>query len=524
MDNNLVFEDSKVHFAWKLYIEKGILNEEVLKKSIVYNWERARLKNVDYKVKRLPELRKRKVMKHKYIDNNLSKFFKSNKVNAILINQDFIVLDSVIIDDIYKNLTTGYQFDFSLTGNLSLYGVLDDGFIHSVIGAEHYLICLHNYVDFCYSVEVNGMFYYLLCFVNFSEYSESLATEVKSHCHDWLNALSIVPYVELEGLKNVVLIEIDSIGSIMSHNREDGLFITIGDNLHGIFEQFSLENLENGGIVIFKHIKTEENYIFQMVDKEDDSYSLLISPLKKLYSVINQTSLFCKDKYIDSSNIEVGFKKDLARISKNNYQSLIIASQQKVLSQYFEQIVASQVDRNKIYNIDFSNFKVSGFATFLEGDNSKLPILTGFLDFFDCGILGLWHIETLSQSDQLLLLAVLNRLRIKLAEKNIKIVSFSLANPSQNSGLCNAFLENHKLNTIYAYDLVSEYRTLKTNNKDEVDNNTILTQELSMEQVEYIKIKETLKYCKGNVSATAKLLGFSRATLYRKMNKYNIKK
>jgi len=45
---------------------------------------------------------------------------------------------------------------------------------------------------------------------------------------------------------------------------------------------------------------------------------------------------------------------------------------------------------------------------------------------------------------------------------------------------------------------------------------------LSLEQNEKIIIREALRECNGNLSNTADRLGITRATLYRKINKYDL--
>ncbi len=46
---------------------------------------------------------------------------------------------------------------------------------------------------------------------------------------------------------------------------------------------------------------------------------------------------------------------------------------------------------------------------------------------------------------------------------------------------------------------------------------------LSLKKLEKKAIKEALKVTRGNIKRAAEMLGISRGTLYRKLDKYNIK-
>ncbi|KGN03380.1 transcriptional regulator [Clostridium novyi A str. 4570] len=69
------------------------------------------------------------------------------------------------------------------------------------------------------------------------------------------------------------------------------------------------------------------------------------------------------------------------------------------------------------------------------------------------------------------------------------------------------------------------YDKPKCNDKNNISNENSLNDKniCSLRELEKQNIEKSLVYCEGNVEQAAKILGISRATIYRKISKYNIK-
>ena len=73
------------------------------------------------------------------------------------------------------------------------------------------------------------------------------------------------------------------------------------------------------------------------------------------------------------------------------------------------------------------------------------------------------------------------------------------------------------------YDFLLEINKKSKNKAIESINKSEFSEEtMSLSEWELLGIKTALINCKGNISIAAKKLGITRATLYKKMNNFNI--
>ncbi len=177
MYDSLIKDDNIIHNAWQLFIKKGIIKKEVLRKEILFDWERSKLYGADPLVKRIRLTTVKNFDYNITIPQKIKSDLKTRNIALYLISEDAVIIDGYTPFSGLNCFVKAKYLEQAKTGNLSIYQSIKENNIKIVNASEHYLSYFHPFSDVTIVTEINQKRYYLL----FISYYDKLKFDNKNN-------------------------------------------------------------------------------------------------------------------------------------------------------------------------------------------------------------------------------------------------------------------------------------------------------------------------------------------------------
>lgn len=575
MNHRVIYEDSRVREAWKLFVDKGMLKREVLRDQIAFSWARSKLSGLSECKEDIELFNEPLVNDFKSLGTDFDDWVIENKYQFVLLDRKYKVLHTVSVKNQWNMLKIkkGDILDEALCGTLASHLTAQTGLVESIVGCEHYLKRFHRFVDLNIPITLNGISYHVWLAKDISEFDPDEITDAID------KVKKICLAIEKEQNKEI----------LMPNSSEDRFIVLISksgeilkDVMHGdvafeqdrsIFERTDLtfEKLKSSQTVLVeielpKDSKcTNEDkfikYFCEIITSFDEFNILLFKELSTCAellnlikgSIANESTNRLSSDHRFKENIYNELKETFSRSAQNSNPVFIYDNssntRMEIAYMFFNH---SYSNRGKFYTIDcLSNSSNEIEELLFTNDNSRK---LGVLDWLGEGILffdGLSHLEKRIQNK---LIQYIETSKNKLGNNLIPRLAFGENKETEKmkynfSPLILAYSQFNKIelnsnNTVkldadMMNEMEPELESLEENRTDQIitSDPTVLSIDIKkrnakQEQFEKSKlfqdnekalIEKVLYETRYHLTETAKQLGIGRATLYRKIKLYEIK-
>ncbi len=586
MNHRIIYEDSRVREAWKLFIEKGMLKREVLRDQIAFSWARSRLSGLSENRDNLEFINEDINEGYLTLGDSFDEWTILNGYQFMLLNERFKVLhkleSSAEISSI--RIDKGDILDEMVCGTLACHLSAQTGALELIVGYEHYLKCFHSYVDICIPIILNNLTYYVWLIKDISDFQSEELIQISTKVRETsLSIQSLQDNVELipnyHNHKFVVLI--NSNGVILKQVNYGGINFECEKSIFHMTDlTFDKLKSQQCFLVEVRWQKTgdRENYfnkfICEVINQLEDCTMLLFKELSSSGEVINllKGNIFNNIKYKKGYNtkdiamIYSELKHNFEFVSQNSNPVFIYDDSGILRMEIVDLFINNNNSQNvRFYFIDCTQITGDELEDILFANKSVYKI--GVFDWLGEGYLMIDNFSHLEKKVQSRIIRYYEKNKDNTLTNAIPRIIFGDTSEAKNNkqrlshlisayshfniielrkgSIINSLVENKSEISIKEC-LGEQERTKEIEyfNKDETSLSEIISSfkndksenelmKLSkikkpseskklIQDIEKELIEKVLYETKYHITETAKQLGIGRATLYRKIQQYNI--
>ncbi len=545
----MIWKHYNVKEAWKLFVTQGITKADQIERDIIKNWYNSKIRGVQYSLQSLDFQGTSNFQSKILFDSEIADFAHQEDLCFYVFDDSSTLHDKCGFEQENLRVEIGAMLDVNISGISSLHISINSGEAEYTKGAEHYVEALHELIMYTIPIRFENDFFYITSVFSLNSDFEALkkmiTKEVKSYGRRLKGSGTQKNWTSIN---YSTILKINSVGiikEILHFGFENGEFsFRTSENLLSIFSNVQLNKLMSGEkqisrvrntlsepILITPLRKTGSGELEILIEYIDDAFL----PFFQMTEDVNMGFLNAKDTEIEDKSLErridALLKSDFPIIVVGDYlhEHLLMAS---LMSKYDDRIVYSlDSDKNsKIFNVILFKEDIAGnkilphhtslsvrYHLFLTHDKFLMikPIfekkIRHILDNPNIEYKIILHVNNEDYNDILYLSDNIGG--------RVQMYSFFIDELSQN------FLKraSYKIMSEKPYDILSLSNFSNDSNKTMESSLSLgKRKKYELDQAEKNVIVDALVYSDMNISKAASLLGISRTTLYRKIEKYKI--
>lgn len=586
MNHRIIYEDSRVREAWKLFIEKGMLKREVLRDQIAFSWARSRLSGLSENRDNLECINEEINEGYLTLGDSFDEWTILNGYQFMLLNERFKVLHKLESSAEISSLRIdkGDILDETVCGTLACHLAAQTGALEVIIGYEHYQKCMHSYVDICIPIILNKLIYYVWLIKDISGFQSEELIQISTKIKEiTLSIQSLQDNIELipNYLNQKFIVYINSNGVILKQTNYGSIIFESEKSIFHMTDlTFDKLKLQQCFLVEIRWQKTGEcenyfsKFICEVINQLEDCTMLLFKELSSCGEFINllKGNIFNEIKYKKVSNtkdiavIYSELKQNFEFVSQNSNPVFIYDDSEILRMEIADLFIKNHDSQNaRFYFIDCTQITSDELEDVLFANKSVYKI--GVFDWLGEGYLMLDNFSHLEKKVQSGIIRYYEKNKENSLVNAIPRIIFGDSSDAKNnkqrlSHLISAYshfnvIELKKSSIIHSLvenkseisikECLGEqertkeiecFNTAKPSLSEDIsqfknDNSENVLIKLSkikktseskklIQDIEKELIEKVLYETKYHITETAKQLGIGRATLYRKIQQYNI--
>lgn len=347
----------EIEEAWKLYVKEGVVKAESLNLSLLKIWENSKMRGANYD-KTLLQLGPNNDFKPLIsLDKKLESYINQQKLSLYLVNEDYYVEDScgVYLENI--SLSIGCNLNIKDTGYLAIHLAHQTAEIATLSYSENYIRALHDYETLSFPLTIEGKTYYTYILNKYSSLSEE---EIRALMHQFstfkkrYEERSQKNYYEKEDY--ISLFELSPEGRVLTRltNTYLNKYFDSYTRLEDQFYNIDLASILSGKkqILVSRTEKHKKFLLSPIQWKSDNRILCQAEELEFSYRAYFEVENNYEVEQF-SSTYPLNLQKRIASLLKSDYPCFVIYSDYKHLAYITSTIM--EFTKKKALNLNYEN-------------------------------------------------------------------------------------------------------------------------------------------------------------------------